>query len=185
MHSNNQHLFVVGTIEYADVTALGKPACRAPEKIMFQFVGARLFEAKDLAALRIDPGHNVPNGAVLAAGIHPLKNQEQRIAVGSVVKVLQRAQLRNVFSQQFLILLLRLAKRLRNRRPLTELDLLPARTRKFFELIFIFIPSISTNCAGAPLTTHGDNEDLDAAFTRHAYCFRISNNGALVGSKIR
>jgi hypothetical protein len=38
---------------------------------MFQFVGARLLEAKGLAALRIDPGHNVPNGAVLAAGIHP------------------------------------------------------------------------------------------------------------------
>jgi len=97
MHPNNQHLFVVGTIEYADVTALGKPACRAPEKIMFQFVGARLFEAEDLAALRIDPGHNVPDGAVLAAGIHPLKNQQQRIAVGRVMKPLQQAQLFNVF----------------------------------------------------------------------------------------
>ncbi|MGB7758803.1 MAG: hypothetical protein WBL61_03185 [Bryobacteraceae bacterium] len=89
---------------------------------MFQFVGARLFEAKDLAALRIDPGHNVPNGAVLAAGIHPLENQEQRIAVGSVVKVLQRAQLLNVLSQEFLIILLRRAKWLHNRRPLFELD---------------------------------------------------------------
>ena len=90
---------------------------------MFQLVGARLFEAKDLAALRIDPGHNVPNGAVLAAGIHPLKNQEQRIAVGSVVKVVQRAQFRNVLFQEFLIILLRFAKGLHSRRPLTELDL--------------------------------------------------------------
>jgi hypothetical protein len=51
--------------------------------------------------LRIDPGHDVPDGAVLAGGVHPLKNQQQRIAVGRVVKLLQRAQLLNVFSRSF------------------------------------------------------------------------------------
>jgi hypothetical protein len=55
---------------------------------MFQLKGARLFEAENLAALRIDPGHDVPNGAVLAASVHPLKNEEQRIAIGRVVQVL-------------------------------------------------------------------------------------------------
>ena len=77
---------------------------RAPEKIVFQLLGARLFETENLAALRIDPGHDVPDGAVLAGSVHPLKNQQQRIAVGRVVKVLQRAQLLNVFFQEFLIL---------------------------------------------------------------------------------
>src|ERR1039457_3333633 len=77
---------------------------------MFQLAGARLSETGNLAALRIDPGHDVPDGAVLAGRVHPLKNQQQRIAVGRAVKTLQRAQLRNVFSDQFLILLLRLAK---------------------------------------------------------------------------
>jgi hypothetical protein len=47
---------------------------------MFQLVGVRLFETEDLAALRIDPGHDVPNGTVLACSIDPLKNQQQRIA---------------------------------------------------------------------------------------------------------
>jgi hypothetical protein len=63
---------------------------RAPEKIMFQFVGGRLFETENLAALRIDPGHDVPDGTVLAARVHPLKNQQQRIAVGGIVQLLQR-----------------------------------------------------------------------------------------------
>ena len=66
---------------------------------MFQLLGARLFETKNFAALRIDPGHDVPDGTVLAASIHPLKNQQQGIAVGCVVKMLQRAQLLNVFFQ--------------------------------------------------------------------------------------
>jgi hypothetical protein len=71
MHANDQHLLVIGTIEDADPPAFGKAARRAPEKIMFQFFGARLFETENLAALRIDPGHDVPDGAVLAGGVHP------------------------------------------------------------------------------------------------------------------
>ena len=87
MHSNDEHLLVVRTIEYADPSAFGKAARRAPEKIMFQFFGARLFETENLAAFRIDAGHDVPDGAVLAGSVHALKNQQQRIAVGGVVKV--------------------------------------------------------------------------------------------------
>ena len=82
-----------------------------------------MFETEYLAALRIDPGHDMPDGAVLAGSIHSLKNQQQRIAVGRVVKALQRAQLLYVFSQEFLIPLLRLAKGLHSRRPLFEFDL--------------------------------------------------------------
>jgi hypothetical protein len=94
-------------------------------KSCFQFLGARLFETENLAALRIDPGHDVPDGAVLAGSVHPLKNQQQRIAVGRVVKLLQRAQFLNVFFQEFLILLLRLAKGLHDRRPLLSLTFSP------------------------------------------------------------
>ena len=118
MHPNHQHFLVIGTIEDADPPAFRKHARRSPEKIVFQFIGARLFETEDLAALRIDSGHDVPDGAVFPAGVHPLKNQQQRIAVGRVVKMLQRAQLLNMFRQEFLILFLRLAKGLADRRPL-------------------------------------------------------------------
>jgi hypothetical protein len=123
MHANDEHLLLVGTIEDADSPAFRQTAGRAPEKIMFQLFGTRLFETENLAALRIDPGHDVPDGAVLAGSVHPLKNQQQRIAIGRVVKVLQRAQLLNVLFQEFLILFLRLAKGLYNRRPLSEFDL--------------------------------------------------------------
>src|ERR1039457_1411674 len=124
MHPHNQHLFVIGTIEDADLPAFRKPAGGAPENIVFQLSGAGLFETENLAALRIDPAHDVPNGAVLAGGVHPLKDQEQRIAAGRVVKLLQGTQLLNVFSQEFSILLLRFAKGLHNGRPLAELDIL-------------------------------------------------------------
>ena len=62
-------------------------------------VGAGMFEAEDLAALRIDPGHDVLDGAVLSRRIHRLKDQQDGVAIGCVEKLLLRAQLRNVFSR--------------------------------------------------------------------------------------
>ena len=118
MHSNHQHFLVIGTIEHADPPPFGKPAGRAPEKIMFQFFGAWLFEAEHFAAFRIDPGHDVANGAIFAGGIHALENQQQRIVVRGIVKVLQGTQLFNMLFQQFLIFLLRFVDRLHYRRPL-------------------------------------------------------------------
>jgi len=44
MHANDQHFLVIGTIEDADAPAFGQAARRAPEKIVFQLLGAGLFE---------------------------------------------------------------------------------------------------------------------------------------------
>ncbi len=74
---------------FGDPSAFRQMAVCAPEKIMFQLIGGRLLETKNLAALRIDPGHNVPDSTVLASGVHPLKNQQQLIAGGGIVKLLQ------------------------------------------------------------------------------------------------
>jgi hypothetical protein len=41
---------------------------------MFQFAGARLFEAGNFATLWIAPGHDVPDSAVLAGGVHFLNS---------------------------------------------------------------------------------------------------------------
>ena len=87
---------------------------------MFQFLDARLSEAEDLAALRIDAGHQMPDGAVLAAGVHPLKDQQQSVTVGGVVKALQRTQFLHVLCKEFLVLILRLANRLHDSRPFCE-----------------------------------------------------------------
>ena len=79
------------------------------EKIMLQLVGGGLFEAEHFAALRIKPGHDVADGTVLAARIHSLKNQQQSIAVGGVMQILQRARSRDVLGQELFITLLCLA----------------------------------------------------------------------------
>ena len=123
MHADDQHLLVIGSVEDADPPAFRQIARGAPEKIVFQFGGAGMFEAEHLAALGIDPGHHVPDGAVFSRRIHRLKDQQDGMAVGCVEKLLLRAQLRNVLFQKFLILLLRLVHGIDLRRPLLEIDL--------------------------------------------------------------
>ena len=61
-----------------------------------QVLGAGLLEAEDLAALRVDAGHDVLDGAVLAGGVHRLKNQQQRVAVWSVEQSLLRDSVSHV-----------------------------------------------------------------------------------------
>ena len=95
----------------------------APEKIVLQFGGAGMLEAEHLAALRIDPGHHVLDGAVFSGRIHRLKDQQDGMAVGGVEKLLLRAQLRDVVFQKLLILLLRLVHGIDHRRPFLEVDL--------------------------------------------------------------
>jgi hypothetical protein len=50
-----------------------------------------MLEAEDLAALRIDAGHDVLDRAVLARRVHRLKNQQQRVAVVGVKQPLPPA----------------------------------------------------------------------------------------------
>jgi len=47
-----------------------------------------VFETENLAALWIDPGHDMPDGTVLAGSIHALKNQQQRGFIRRIVQVL-------------------------------------------------------------------------------------------------
>jgi hypothetical protein len=53
---------------------------------------ARLLEAEDLTALRVDPRHHMLDDAVLAGGVHCLKDQQQRVAVVRVQHVLPLRQ---------------------------------------------------------------------------------------------
>ena len=121
IHPDHQHFLVIRTIENADPPAFRQVARRPPEKVVLQFIGARLFETENLAALRIDSGHDVPDRAVLAAGVHPLKNNQQSVFIRCVVKMLQLTQSVNVLCQKFVILFFRLTDRLAESRPLVEL----------------------------------------------------------------
>ena len=67
MHADDQHLLVIGPIEDADPPPFRQIAGRPPKKIVFQFDGAGMLEAEDLAALRVDPGHHVADCAVFSA----------------------------------------------------------------------------------------------------------------------
>jgi hypothetical protein len=64
-----------------------------------------MFEAEYLTALRVDPGHDVPDGAIFARRIHGLKDQQDGIAIGRVEKLLLCTQLPDVPPQKFLVLL--------------------------------------------------------------------------------
>src|ERR1700733_7868190 len=106
--ADDQHFFVIRPVEDSDPPALRQIARGAPEKIMLQFGRAWMFEAEHLAALRVAPGHNVLDGAIFSRRIHCLKDQQDRIAVGGIKELLLRAKVRNMFIQQFFIMLLRL-----------------------------------------------------------------------------
>ena len=155
MHPNDQHFLVIGAIEDTDPSAFGKATGRTPEKIVLQLFGARLFETEYLAALRIHPRHDVPNGAVLTGGVHPLKNQQQRITIGGVVKPLQRAQRFDVVFQKLLILLLRLANGLYLRRPLVECDFLSGPHSEILGINFHLLPSAVTRCSSGTQQSWG------------------------------
>ena len=122
MHAHDEHFLVIGAVEDADAAALRQAAGGAPEKIVLQFLGAGMFEAEDLAALRIDAGHDVLDGAVLAGGIHGLENQEQRILVVGVKQALLLAQFFGVFDKLLLAVIIGFVKRLHLGRPLLEPD---------------------------------------------------------------
>ena len=49
-----------------------------------------MLEAEHLASLGVDPGHHVPDGAVFPRRIHRLKDQQDCMAIGGVVKLLLR-----------------------------------------------------------------------------------------------
>src|SRR6185437_8168397 len=67
--------------------------------IVLQLVAARMLEAEDLAALRVDARHHVLDHTILARRVHRLKDQQDGKAVGCVEQLLQRAQLRDVLRQ--------------------------------------------------------------------------------------
>ncbi len=92
MHPGDQDFLVIGTVENADPAAFRKVAGGAPEEVVLQFDRARVLEAEHLAALRIDPRHDVPDRAILARRVHRLEDQQDRVAVRRIKKLLLLAQ---------------------------------------------------------------------------------------------
>lgn len=70
MNSDDEDLLIAGTIEDADAPALREPTRRSPEEVVLKLFSARWLEAEDLAALRIDAGHDVLDGPILPGRVH-------------------------------------------------------------------------------------------------------------------
>src|SRR5580698_822545 len=81
MNTHHQYLFVIRPVEDANMPTLGKAHHAAPQWIVTQFLGGWLFERINLAALRVDAGHNVLDSAVLARRVHRLEDQQYGVAI--------------------------------------------------------------------------------------------------------
>jgi len=67
----------------------GGTSMDAPEEVVAGFEGGGHFEGRDIAALRIDAGEDVADGAILAGGVHALEDDEQGLGLAGVEDVLQ------------------------------------------------------------------------------------------------
>jgi hypothetical protein len=81
MHSHDQHFLVVRPVEDRDVAARGQSLRVAPQVIVVEFFRRRHLEAGHLDALRVNPAHDVPDRAVLAAGVKRLQAHEHAVGV--------------------------------------------------------------------------------------------------------
>jgi len=138
MHPDNEHLLIVGTIEDADPASLRQAGSCAKENHAAVF-GAGLFETEDLTTWGFDSRQDVPDGAVLPGGVHPLEDEQQRIVIGRVVKALQGIDGLDVVLGGVPGPLLRLADGLHTRRPCSRSTVLALLKRKSFDLIFISV----------------------------------------------
>src|ERR1041385_3178572 len=100
LHPHDEHVFVVRAVEDADAPALRQRAGRPPEEVVIELFGARRLERIDVAALRIDAGHHMLDGAILAGGIHCLEDDQERPAILRVEPLLQLGEALDVTRKQ-------------------------------------------------------------------------------------
>jgi len=74
---------------------------------VIELLGGRRFEGIHLAALRVHAGHHVLDGAILAGGIHGLKNQQQRPFILRIEPPLQLGERFETVFQQIVRVFLR------------------------------------------------------------------------------
>ena len=99
MHPDDEHVFVVGAVEDADATALRQALHVAPEERVIEVFARGLLEREDLAALRIDAGEDVLDGAVLPGRIRGLQHDQHRMRVGRIEPLLRVREIGDVLAQ--------------------------------------------------------------------------------------
>ena len=80
-HADGNDIFVMGTVEDGDLPFGGDFFVNAPQEIVVQFLSSGFFEGYYVQPLRIHPGEDMLDAAVLAPCIHSLKNNQNFVLV--------------------------------------------------------------------------------------------------------
>src|SRR6266852_1930828 len=91
--ANDQHVFVVRSVEYPDFAGLGQATADPPEKAVALLLGSGLFERRDLDRLRVQVADYVGDRAVLPARVHALQHDQERALALCVELLLELEQL--------------------------------------------------------------------------------------------
>ena len=146
MHARDQHFLVVRTVVDADASALGQRLHGPPQVVVIALLGGRRLEAEDLAALRVDARHDVPDRAVLARGVHRLEDHQQRVGVLRVELVLLLGELLDAVLEQRERFLLVLDRSGPTRVVVLERDLLAGRGDELVHQLSDFLHRYLASC---------------------------------------
>ena len=80
-------------VEDRDVSLLRRAQVDAPEKVVRQLRRGGRLEAPDVDAQRVERAEHLANGRVLAAGVHRLQHDQQRVLSVGEELLLQRVEL--------------------------------------------------------------------------------------------
>jgi hypothetical protein len=94
--AGGEHILIVRAVEDADHAAGGSSGLAAPEELVAGFERGGDFEGGDVAALGIDAGEDVADGAVFASRVHALEDDEQSFGLGGVEDFLELIELGGV-----------------------------------------------------------------------------------------
>ena len=90
VNPNHQHVFVVRAVEDRDTAMPGNLFVDTPEEIVRQFLGGRLLEAVNRAALRVHRPDHMPAHAVLSGRIDALQDDQQSMLAFGIEQLLQK-----------------------------------------------------------------------------------------------
>lgn len=151
MDAHDQHLFIVGAVKDSDMSAHRQGTGGAPEKVMFEFVRARLFETVNIAALRVHTGHDMADRAILPGRVHRLENNEKGIAVMRVKHLLERAHFFSPRRQLLSVIRLGMIEWFHAGREVAQMELAPRREAEFGRVQFHSDRKLSQNSTASTL----------------------------------
>src|SRR6185312_2342337 len=92
----DEQVLIVRAVEYPDEALCRDFPVNAPQEVVQPLLRRRNLERRDVAPLRIDATHDVPDRAVLAARVDRLQDDEERLLALRVQPLLERIECRNV-----------------------------------------------------------------------------------------